>query len=187
MLPFLLLVATVPHVNPLQLLPKNGSHLSQIIEQVLNRSPRPLQASVSQQEINEYALEFVRSNPTCGLSHPNIKVFPSNYVSLYGEVNLDQVGECLPQWRRRLARLPLRGRHTLLLDGTFSAEAGQLTARIVKARLDGRYVSPTLLNLGLRFLAVWKEGRYNFASGAHMPFGLIRAWTQNAALFFSAS
>jgi len=185
MLP-LLLLAAAQYVGPLQLLPNDGSHVRQLIGQVLARSPRPLEGQLTQQEANDYARQFAKANPTCGLLNPNIKILPGNYVSVYAEVNLDQAAGCLPQWRSRLSRLPLRGRHTFLLDGRFQAEGGLLSVRVEKARLDGRYVAPALLNLGFRFLSLWKEGRYNFASGARMPFGVVRLWTKNSVLFLSA-
>lgn len=144
--------------------------------------PRPYGFSFTQSEATEYLKDAIRANPGCGLSNPIVKFFPGNYVSLYFDIDFDQFVRFRPNWTSRLRSLPIRGKHSVWVDGRFWTGDGAFTAKAEKVRVDGLYVSPTLMNLAVRFLARWKDGRLNVVRGIPMPWGLKRLATTSASL-----
>jgi hypothetical protein len=169
-----------------QFLPVTGGPVvakaSSTLAALTSGQPRPYGFSFTQSEATEYLKDAIRANPGCGLSNPIVKFFPGNYVSLYFDMDFDQFVRFRPSWTSRLRRLPIRGKHSVWVDGRFWTGDGVFTAKAEKVRVDGLYVSPTLLNLAVRFLARWKDGRLNVVRGIPMPWGLKRLATTSASL-----
>lgn len=170
-----------------QFLPKTGGPVvakaNSTLAALTSGQPRPYEFSFTQSEATEYVKDAIRANPGCGLSNPIVKFFPGNYVSLYFDIDLDQFVRFRPNWTSRLRRLPIRGKHSVWVDGRFWTGDGVFTAKAEKVRVDGLYVSPTLMNVAVRFLARWKDGRLNVVRGIPMPWGLKRLTTSNGSLF----
>jgi hypothetical protein len=154
----------------------------EILANLTSGRPRPYSFAFTQAEATLYLKEVIRANPGCGVFNPTVRFLPNNYVSLSFDIDIDQLVRFRPNWTPRLRRLPVRGRHTVLIDGRFWTGDGVFTAQVEKARIDGHYVSPALLNLSFRFLARWKDGRLNVVRGIPMPWGLKRIATAGGSL-----
>lgn len=126
-------------------------------------------------EANVWLQELVKANPNTGFSDPMITFIAGNNVRAVFDFDLDQFLSWRPQWRARagrIARLLPSGRRRIALQIQFTTEQRKFRMQVVDARLNGRYVAPALLNLGLRFLSRWKEGRLNLVDGVALPWGI---------------
>lgn len=138
-------------------------------------SPKPIELTFTEVEVNAYAREALKANAGCGVSNPLVKLLAKNYASVYFEVDPRQFLDWQPRWRGRAGRvlklLPV-GRKTILVEFRISTESRRLQVSVEKARINGIYVAPALVNLGLRFFRTWKNGRLNVVDGMPLPWNL---------------
>ena len=148
-------------------------------------SSKPIELTFSEDEVNSYAREALKANAGCGVSNPVVKLLAKNYASVYFEFDPQQFLDWQPRWRGRAGRvlrlLPV-GRKTILVEFRISTESRRLQVSVEKARINGIYVAPALVNLGLRFFRRWKGGRLNVVDGMQMPWNLHHITVSQGAL-----
>lgn len=126
-------------------------------------------------EANIWLREAWRSNPNTGFSDPMVNFPAKNQVRAVFDFDLNQFLAWRPNWRgraRRVLGVFPASRKRLSIQVQFTTERRKLRMHIVEARLNGAYVAPQLLNLGLRFLQRWKQGRLNVVDGVDLPWGI---------------
>ena len=93
-------------------------------------SPKPIELTFSEEEVNAYLREVVKTNAGCGVSNPAVKLMAKNYGSVSFEFNPQQFLDWQPRWRGRAARvlklLPV-GKKTILVEFRISTESRRLT------------------------------------------------------------
>jgi hypothetical protein len=117
----------------------------------------------------------VRANPDAGFTDPLVTFLPKNNVRGVLDFDLQKFVEWRPNWSGRLQRI-LRllpaGRKKLAVQVAFTTEQRKLQVSVVDARINGNYVAPMLVNLGLRLVRKWKDGRLNVVDGIPLPWGV---------------
>jgi len=145
------------------------------LAQLQRGSTKPIELSFTEDEVNAYVREALKANAGCGVSNPVVKLLGKNYASVYFEFDPQEFLTWQPRWRGRAGRvlklLPA-GKKTILVDFRISTESRRLQVSVEKARINGLYVAPALVNLGLRFFRHWKEGRLNVVDGMQLPWNL---------------
>jgi hypothetical protein len=194
----LLAMAALCRAQPLpawigSLLPHNNVPAVQKADKLLAELAGPHRTGVeyafTEAEVNAYLVELWHANPGSGFSDPLVTLLPKNFVRGVFDLDLKKFLAWRPQWQGRLGRF-LRLFPTpqlkVALQVRFETEQRRLKIQIVDARLNGHYVAPQLLNLGLTFLRHWKEGRVNVVDGMPLPWGLHHIVTTQGGIRLGA-
>jgi len=159
-----------------EMLPRGGAPVVEKVNRTLAQleqgNPRRIEASFTTPEVNSYIHEAARMNPQTGFSNPWVTLQPKNTVTVEFDFDPRQFLAWRPQWQRWVQRLPiprlLEKKH-VLVEVHFTTEQQRLQLEVTRARLNGRFVSSTLVNFGLRYLRRWKEGKLNVVDGVPLP------------------
>jgi len=152
----------------------------QAAQQQKNQGGRPEHVSftLSEAEINGYAMHALHAAPRPGVESVTVKVFPYNYISTYTVIDFDAVEKWKPGTIPALLRPVLNGKKAIWVDYRFQANNGQATFSVEKAYFQKIRIPAVVVQKMIQVVAARQPEHYDTSKPVPLPFGLRQMWTK---------
>ncbi|MCL4401195.1 MAG: hypothetical protein M1436_00825 [Acidobacteria bacterium] len=134
--------------------------------------------TLSEAEINGYAVHALHAAPRPGIDSLAIKVYPYNYISTYTVIDFDAVERWKPGTIPALLRPVLSGKKAIWVDYRFQASDGRATFSVEKAYFQKIRLPALVVEKMIQVVAARQPEHYDTAKPVPLPFGLRQVWTK---------
>jgi hypothetical protein len=170
-------------------IPRAGSERPPAVSKILGlfdrlrATPRQqVDLRLTEEEINEYLVYSLATNPRPGVKSATIKVFPHNYLSLFALIDFDAVERERPGTIPLVLRPVLRGSRSVLVDVRFQIQDGKATYTVEKAHYQNTRLPLFLVRQVLSVLGTLQPEGFRTDEPMPLPFGLRQVESGNHVL-----
>ena len=163
-------------------LPAAVSKILGLFDRLRATPPQRVDFRLTEDEINEYLVYSLATNPRPGVRSATIKVFPYNYVSVFTIIDFDAVERESPGTIPFVLRPLLRGSTSLWVDVRFHVADGKVTYSVEKAYYQNSKLPLFAVRQILRVIGSLQPEHFEIDAPMPLPLGLRHMETANHVL-----
>jgi len=163
-------------------LPAAVSKILSLFDRLRATPPQRVDFRLTEDEINEYLVYSLATNPRPGVRSATVKIFPYNYLSAFTIIDFDAVERESPGTIPFVLRPLLRGSTSLWVDIRFHVADGKATYSVEKAYYQNSKLPLFVVRQILRVIGSLQPEHFEIDAPMPLPLGLRHMETADHVL-----